>query len=85
MNRATILLEKPLTKQRCEEIALLICAEHFGQDNPRWTVVYRIPEDTPLYLRDQFEAEIREKKYKTPVFLVVYGPTPAKDGDVYVI
>jgi hypothetical protein len=81
MNRATILLEKVPTQQRCEEIAMFICAEHFGTDSPKWTVVHRLPEDTPLHLVDQFQAEIRERKLKQPVFLLVYGPTPAKDGE----
>jgi hypothetical protein len=75
MNRATILLEQAPTESRCEEIAMYICAEHFGNDKPRWTIVYRLPDDTPIHLRDQFEAEIRERKFKKPVFLLVYGPT----------
>lgn len=81
MNRATILLEKVPTKERCAEIALLICAEHFGSDSPTWTIMHRLPADTPLHLVDQFQAEIRERKFKNPVFLVVYGPAPAQDGE----
>ncbi len=80
MNRATILLEQTPSHLRCEEIAMYICAEHFGADNPRWTIVYRLPEDTPAHLRDQFEAEIRERKFKKPVFLLVYGPNQPAEG-----
>lgn len=81
MNRATVLLKNVPTEQRCEEIARKISLERFGQDYLPWTVMYRIPEDMPVYLRDQFEAEIRESKLTRPAFIVVYGPTSAADGE----
>lgn len=79
-DRATILLETVPTRDRCEEIAMYVCTEHFGHDKPAWKIVYRLPDDTPIHLRDQFEAEIRERRFKQPVFLLVYGPTP-EDGE----
>lgn len=80
MNRVTILLENAPTQERCEEIALKVCVERFESDSPRWTIVYRLPDDTPIHLRDQFEAEIRERKWQKPAFLLVYGPAPVKDS-----
>jgi hypothetical protein len=80
MNRVTILLESVPSQTRCEEIARMKAAEHFGQQNPRWTVVYRLPEDTPMHLADQFLAEIRERRWVKPVFLLIYGSTPVEDS-----
>lgn len=80
MNRVTILLESVPTADRCKEIAVQLCAEHFGLSTPHWSVVHRLPEDLPIHLADQFKAEIRERRYSKPVFLLVYGSAPVEDG-----
>lgn len=66
---------------RCNTIAMLVAAEHFGVDNPRWEVTTRIPEDTPVHLVDQLEAEVRESNIEDPHYLLVYGPASAEDSD----
>lgn len=80
MNRVTILLESVPNNNRCKEIADKLVAEHFGSVKSIWTISYRLPDDLPLYLVDQFEAEIRERRYEKPVFLLVYGSAPVEDG-----
>lgn len=80
MNRVTILLESVPTNDRCKEIAAKLSTEHFGTDNAVWSIAYRLPDNMPLYLADQFKAEIRERKYRKPVFLLIYGSAPEEDG-----
>lgn len=80
MNRVTILLESVPSVARCEEIAKTKAAEHFGQDDFKWTIVYRLPNDVPTYLTDQFEAEIRERHWVKPVYLLIYGSAPVEDS-----
>lgn len=73
-NRITILLESRPTPLRCETISHMLSAEHFGADAARWDIVNELPDDTPLHLRDQFEAEIKGRKLEEALFLVIYGP-----------
>lgn len=80
MNRVTILLESVPTSARCNQIAMQLATEHFGSEKSIWSVVFRLPEDMPRHTADQFEAEIRERRYRKPVFLLVYGSAPVEDG-----
>lgn len=79
VNRVTILLESVPSVTRCQEIAKLKAAEHFGCEDCKWTIVYRLPNDVPIHLADQFEAEIRERGWSKPVFLLIYGSAPVED------
>lgn len=79
MNRVTILLESVPTAARCEEIAKIKAEEHFGQGDFKWTIVYSLPADVPIHLADQFEAEIRERRWAKPVYLLIYGSAPVED------
>lgn len=78
MNRITILLETKPTYERCEVIAHMMSAEHFGRDAESWEITNELPLDTPLHLRDQFEAEIKGRKLSEVLFLVVTGPESTK-------
>lgn len=81
MNRATILLNVRPADARCAEIADYISAEHFGSDADHWELLADIPADTPLHLRDQFEAEIKGRNIADAYFLVVYGPETDADSE----
>lgn len=74
INRITILLNNRPTPERCEEIAHILSAEHFGADAIAWNVLTDLPEDTPLHLRDQFEAEVAGRNLVEALYFVVYGP-----------
>lgn len=74
MNRAIILLTQALTPERAEEVAHFVSAEHFGTDPINWLVSETLPEDVPLHLQDQFEAEIKGRKLEKGLFFIVYGP-----------
>lgn len=80
MNRVTILLESVPSAARCKEIAENLAAEHFGQADHKWTIAYRLPPDVPIHLADQFEAEIRERRWAKPVYLLIYGSAPVEDS-----
>lgn len=81
MNRVTILLESVPTSTRCEEIARMKAEEHFGQSEFKWTIAFRLPADVPIHLADQFEAEIRERRWVKPVYLLIYGSAPVEDSE----
>jgi len=81
MNRVTILLESVPATVRCEEIAKQVAEEHFKTADYKWTIVYRLPNDVPTHLADQFEAEIRERRWLKPVYLLIYGSAPVEDSE----